>query len=114
MINTYLDDYDLENFIRSHPNLTQINTRRVKKHGRMYEITKNKEDVIVINYTNSDILEKYGIKKSNKLGYNSYVRLKFDDDTILYRIYALTDGSVILTPLNDLERNENAEQSANE
>ena len=114
MINTYLDDYDLENFIRSHPNLTQINTRRVKKHGKMYEINRNREDVIVINYTNNDILEKYGIKKSSKLGYNSYVRLKFDDDTILYRIYALNDGSVILTPLNNLERNENAEQSANE
>ena len=114
MINTYLDDYDLENFIRSHPNLTQINTRRVKKHGKMYEINRNREDVIVINYTNNDILEKYGIKKSNKLGYNSYVRLKFEDDTILYRIYALNDGSVILTPLNNLERNENAEQSANE
>ena len=52
MINTYLDDYDLENFIRSHPNLTQINTRRVKKHGKMYEINRNREDVIVINYTN--------------------------------------------------------------
>ena len=114
MINTYLDDYDLENFIRSHPNLTQINTRRVKKHGKMYEINRNKEDVIVINYTNTDLLEKYGIKKSNKLGYNNYVRLKFGDDTILYRIYALRDGSVILTPLNNLERNENAEQSANE
>ena len=114
MINTYLDDYDLENFIRSHPNLTQINTRRVKKHGKMYEINRNREDVIVINYTNNDILEKYGIKKSNKLGYNSYVRLKFGDDTILYRIYALNDGSVILTPLNNLERNENAEQSSNE
>ena len=114
MINTYLDDYDLENFIRSHPNLTQINTRRVKKHGKMYEINRNREDVIIINYTNNDILEKYGIKKSNKLGYNSYVRLKFDDDTILYRIYALNDGSVILTPLNNLERNENAEQSSNE
>ena len=114
MINTYLDDYDLENFIRSHPNLTQINTRRVKKHGKMYEINRNREDVIVINYTNTDLLEKYGIKKSSKLGYNSYVRLKFDDDTILYRIYALNDGSVILTPLNNLERNENAEQSANE
>ena len=114
MINSYLDEYDLENFIRSHPNLTQINTRRVKKHGKMYEINRNREDVIVINYTNNDILEKYGIKKSNKLGYNSYVRLKFDDDTILYRIYALNDGSVILTPLNNLERNENAEQSSNE
>ena len=114
MINSYLDDDDLENFIRSHPNLTQINTRRVKKHGKMYELFKNKEDVIVINYTDNDLLEHYGIKKSNKLGYNSYVRLKFGDETILYRIYHLTDGSVILTPLNNLERNENAEQSANE
>ena len=114
MINSYLDEYDLENFIRSHPNLTQINTRRVKKHGKMYELFKNKEDVIVINYTDNDLLERYGIKKSNKLGYNSYVRLKFGDETILYRIYYLKEGSVILTPLNNLERNENAEQSAND
>ena len=114
MINAHLDEYDLENFIRSHPNLTQINTRRVKKNRKMYELAKNKEDVIIINYSDKDLLEKYGIQKSNKIGYNSYVRLKFGYDTILYRIYALKDGSVILTPLNNLERNENANQSSND
>lgn len=113
-INLYLNDDDLENFIRSHPNLTQINTRRVKKIGRMYEIAQNKEDVIIIHYSKEDVLEKYGIKNSNKVSYNSYVRLKFGENTILYKIHALNDGSVILTPLNNLERNENSEQSSND
>jgi hypothetical protein len=113
-INEIISEDDLENFIRSHSNLYQINTRRVKKHGNMYELAQNNEDVIIINYESKDLLEKYGIKKSNKNSYNSYVRLKFGKNTILYKIYVIDDGSVILTPLNNLERNENANQSANE
>lgn len=110
----YLDDTNLENFIRSHPNLSQINTRRVQKHGNMYELNRRHEDMIFIHPTEKELAVKYGIAKPDGNSFNSYVRLKFGNDTILYKIWPFEDGYCILTPLNALERNENAIWSAND
>lgn len=110
----YLDDTNLENFIRSHPNLSQINTRRVQKHGNMYELNQRHEDMIFITPSDKETAVKYGIAKPDGNSFNSYVRLKYGDDTILYKIWPFEDGYCILTPLNALERNENAIWSAND
>lgn len=110
----YLDDTNLENFIRSHPNLSQINTRRVQKHGNMYELNQRHEGMIFITPSDKETAVKYGIAKPDGNNFNSYVRLKYGDDTILYKIWPFEDGYCILTPLNALERNENAIWSAND
>ena len=113
-VDMYLDDSNLENFIRSHPNLTQINTRRVQKHGNYFELSQRAEDIIFIAPSNKDIAIKYGILTESGNSFNSYVRLKFDNKTILYKITPFEDGYAVLTPLNQLERNENSDWSAND
>lgn len=110
----YLDDTNLENFIRSHPKLTQINTRRVQKHSNMYELAQRHEDIIFIAPNDKELAMKYGILTQNGNAFNHYVRLKFGNNTILYKINTFEDGHVVLTPLNALERNENSEWSAND
>lgn len=110
----YLDESNLENFIRSHPNLTQINTRRVQKHGNMFELNQGHEDIIIINPNDKELAIKYGILTENGNNFNHYVRLKFGDETILYKINVFEDGYAMLTPLNALERNENSNWSAND
>ncbi len=112
LINVYLDDTDIENFIRANRNLRQINTRRVKKAKGEYELSRRKEGMIFITPIDKELASTYGVVDDNGLP-NSYVRLKFEDRPVLYKIWTFDDGYYVLTPLNDLEKNENSNWSAN-
>ena len=113
-VSLYLTDDVLENFIRSHPNLTQINTRRVRKDGNMAELVPRMQDIIFISPNQEEEALKYNILQQDKKHFNHYVRLKFGNETILYRINPFETGYAVLTPLNELEYNENADWSAND
>lgn len=111
-INSYLDDNDVENFIRANKNLSQINTRRVKKSKGEFELSRRKEGMIFITPIDSNLASTYGVVDDNGV-HNSYVRLKFEERPVLYKIWSFDTGYYVLTPLNDLEKNENANWSAN-
>lgn len=115
IINDTLDDELLENYIRSNKNLRQIATKRVKKNKNGYELTKTDKGIILITSDKAELCYQYGIMNESKTKpYNQYVRLKFKDDITLYKIHRFNDNTIVLYPLNNLERNETGIWSANE
>ena len=134
-LSTYLNpvaiDRKVMNFVRSHSNTIGINVINVKKlRGKSFELHRMNDGIIQLPYREYDagdvsLLSKYGIisEYTNTKQVNSYVRLKFDDETILYRIYenedlrqVTKDGlnrQIFLIPLNLLEENEDTEISSN-
>ena len=105
----------LENYIRSNRNLRQVATKRVKKTKNGFELTKTDKGIILIPSDKAELAYQYAImNESNTKPYNQYVRLKFGDEITLYKIHRFNDNTVVLYPLNDLERNETGVWSANE
>lgn len=115
IINDTLDDELLENYIRSNRNLRQVATKRVKKTKNGFELTKTDKGIILIPSDKAELCYQYAImNESNTKPYNQYVRLKFDDEITLYKIHRFNDNTIVLYPLNDLERSETGVWSANE
>ena len=116
IINDTLDDELLENYIRSNRNLRQVATKRVKKTKNGFELTKTDKGIILIPSNKADLAYQYAIMNENNSAkpYNQYVRLKFGDEITLYKIHRFNDNTIVLYPLNDLERNETGVWSANE
>ena len=106
------------NFIRSHSNSISILTRNViKKSKGVYELTKRSYGLIYLGPNEEDkaLKDKYGIRYTDRFGvtqYNSFVKLRIGNQTTLYNIVDDNDRT-FLVPVNLLERNENAEWSAN-
>ena len=114
----------IENFVRSHSGTLGINTYRVKKVNKAYELPYRSNFLVHINGSTKEgkkLAEDYGIatfnNKGESLRINKYVRLIYDNKPILYKIeYTYYDESNLeyfLIPLNPLEVNENSEFSAN-
>ena len=133
---TYADknlrDKLYENFLRSHPDLTQIRTIYLsRKNVEKYHLNNNQYGCYVIEMDNSkenkddnkkafnsmlsDAGIKYHLTMSDSYITNSYVRLKSakDKKTKLYKIKDLGD-TIILYPIDNLEANENTDWSSNE
>lgn len=106
-----------ENFIRSNPNIKQINTKKVDKINKAFELKIQSDGSIYIDSV--DLMKKYDIiyeidKKNNAIYPNKFIRLRFGKNTTLYKVHSVSyNQAVVLQPVNVLENNENAEWSAN-
>lgn len=106
-------------YIRSHSKTSKISSFKVDKDkNKVFELVPRTD--FVITTTNNKLAQKYGIiynnsKNPNNVEYktNSYVKLKFNDDYVLYRIQKVAD-TYVLFPVNKLEENEYTPYSANE
>ena len=116
----------VENFIRSHPNSNGITQKYVKgwneyskeidpetgkvtvKTIKRYELNRDEKNMIIIPIGDVDMIEKYNLN-------DDYVKLKFDDATILYKVYVPSHDvgeNLYLIPLNPLASNEYTTLSA--
>ena len=113
----------IENYVRSHSNTVGINTHNVVETKDGFDLHRQSNKLIHLNGTTkrgTELAEKYGIAYTDRNGRlipNKYTKLKFKDETILYRIKEVrfSDKNIayFLIPLNQLELNENATFSAN-
>ena len=111
-----------DRFVRSHSTMYQIETHRVEKNDKkQYELYRMDHGIIHIEMQNADstareLAEKYGmiykVGEKNNYGVNKYVKLRFDKDTVLYKIKEYY-GEIIAYPLNTLEENETDDWSVN-
>ena len=115
-------------FVRSHSSMYQIETHRVEKDDKkQYDLQRINVGTTDINSgiirigidtydSQRELAEKYGIiyniGNNNSYGVNKYVKLRFDNDIILYKIVE-NNGEIIAYPLNTLEENETEDWSVN-
>ena len=106
-------------YIRSHSKTSKISSFKVDKNkNEVFELVPRTDFVITV--TDTKLANKYGIiynssKNPNNVEYktNSYVKLKFNNDYVLYRINKVAD-TYVLFPVNKLEENEYTPYSVNE
>lgn len=120
----YISVTDLKySYIRSHSNNSKISSYKVdktknKNGNEVFELIPRNDFVITTNDNN--LAEKYGIIYNNSKNpkvknykANSYVKLKFNTDYVLYKINYI-NGEYVLFPVNKLEENEYLPYSSNE
>ena len=113
----------IDDFVRSHSDLSKIAIKRVKKvgKGKTFELPYANDYAIGLDLSNKDDRTK---ALKFKLGYesgtnseftpNKYVKLRYDKNTILYKIkYDAATERLIAYPLNLLESTEGGTWSAN-
>lgn len=109
-------------FVRSHPSMSQIETHRVeKKDNKSFELQRMDDGIIYLNVTDdnsnvNELAEKYGfvfsLGDNGNYGINQYVKLRFGKVNTLYKI-RVEGRSLIAYPLNLLEENESGTWSVN-
>lgn len=108
-----------ENFIRSHSELSQIDTRRVEKNDKGIWELRLIDNMIYFSNSQEDLdlALKYGFLYDNQNGgynINKYIKLRFSRDIRLYKIIDNDNtGEIVAIPLNKLESNENSNFSVN-
>ena len=110
----------IENFVRGNASELGINVRNVTRLKNGFELTRHSGNVLHLNLENETqraLASKYGfIVPTTESNYktNSYVKLRFGKDTILYKIDLRDSANLFLVPLNELKSTENAEWSTDD
>lgn len=108
------------NFIRSHFNITQIETHKVEKDNQnRFELNKRSYGIIYLDSSNigdKDLIKKYGFgyesDNNGNIETNKFVKLRFGRNIELYKIETI-GYDVFAYPVSLLEENETGEWSAN-
>ena len=115
----------INDYVRSHSSMYQISSAKVKKIGKdkRVELPYGQDFIITLDLSNYDdkvkalkynLLYATDDKEANEVAPNRYVKLRYDNRTILYRIH--TDdynNRLVAYPLNLLEATESGIWSAN-
>ena len=113
----------VEDFVRSHSEMYQISSYKVKKVGKnkQFELPYRTDFMIGLDLTNKEDKNKavkygliYEVGQHNEIIANQYVKLKYDKRIILYKIVHDTfSNRLVAYPLNKLESTESGVWSAN-
>ena len=110
----------IESFVRGNASELGINVKNVTRLKNGFELIRHSGNVLHLNLNNETqraLASKYGfIVPITESSYktNSYVKLRFGKDTILYKIDVRDGADLFLTPLNELKSTENAEWSTDD